>query len=86
MDINGFLLQNAFFIKDNPAISPDLTLDRARLIAETVAEQSLLRTVVNKETAEACAPKLEKLLLWPRSMFHLGNATLFVIESKLTGD
>ena len=86
MDINGFLLQNAFFIKDNPAISPDLTLDRARLIAETVAEQSLLRTVVNKETAKACAPKLEKLLLWPRSMFHLGNATLFVIESKVTGD
>jgi hypothetical protein len=86
MIINDFLLQNGILIKDNPAISPDLTLDRARLFAEADAEQSLLRTVVDQKTAEGCSPKLEKLLLWPRSMFYLGGAALFVIESKATGD
>ncbi len=86
MTINDFLLQNGILIRDNPAISPDLTLDMGKLVAEADAEQSLLRTVVNQETAEGCAPKLEKLLLWPRSMFHLGGAALFIIESRITGD
>lgn len=90
MNINDFLLSNGLLIRDNPAISPDLTLDAARLAREVRGEQAILEEACGPgrslASARQAAGKLQRTILWPKSIFHLGNAAFFVVESKETGD
>jgi len=86
MNINDFLLSNGLLIRDNPAISPDLTLDFERLAEEVRSEQAVLEEVCDLASARQAAGKLQRIILWPKSFFHIGKATFFVVESGETGD
>jgi hypothetical protein len=81
--INRFLLDHRILIRDNPAISPDLTLDCPRLIREIAAETDLLACLPNGRAAAAAA---RRLVLYPASEFPLGRGRAFVVESPETGD
>jgi hypothetical protein len=84
--INDILLANGLLIKDNPAISPDLTLNFKKVLAEISAETGVLASVTDVASAQAAIPGLKKITLWPKSFFSTGTAVFFVIESKETGD
>lgn len=84
--INDFLLANKLLIRDNPAVSPDLTLDFDALFNEISAESGMLQTVTDTASAEKASRNLRALILWPKSMFLIGKDEFFVIESAATGD
>jgi hypothetical protein len=86
MNINDFLLRNGLLIRDNPAISPDLTLDFERLAEEVRREQTVLEKVCDGASAQQAAGKLQRVILWPKSVFRIGKAAFFVVESAETGD
>jgi len=86
MNINNFLLDNGFLIRDNPAIAPDLTLDFERLADEVRSEQAVLEKACDPASARQAEGKLQRIILWPKSVFHLGAAAFFVVESRKTGD
>jgi len=86
MHINDFLLRNKLFPLDNPAISPDLTLDFKTLLGLIRQEKDALGPVTDLASAEIAASKLQRLVLWHKSMFKIKSAVFFVIESKSTGE
>ena len=86
MNINSFLLRNGFLIRDNPAISPDLTLDFKRFADAVRSEQAVLEKICSLASARQAAGKLQRIILWPKSIFHIGKAAFFIVESGETGD
>ena len=84
--INRFLLESGLLIKYNPAISPDLTLDFDCLAEEVRSEQAVMEKACDGASARQVARKLQHIILWPKSIFHIGNAAFFVVESVETGD
>ena len=84
--INGFLVENGLLIKDNPAISPDMALDFTELLWEIKFELEPLKSLGGPSSAARIAGELSRLILWPKSMFSIGPAFFFLIESKSTGD
>ena len=84
--INDFLLRNNVFPLHNPAISPDMTLDFDGLVDLIEEEKETLAPVRDHSSAEAAASRLQRLILWHKSNFRIGNAAFFVIESKATGN
>ncbi len=81
--INLFLLENRIVIKDNPAISPDLTLDAPGLARELRAETALFAALPDGKAAAAAA---RSAILYPQSEFALAGGRAFVVESRRTGD
>jgi hypothetical protein len=84
--INRFLLANDLLPLNNPAVSPDMTLDFEKLLGLIRQEKDTLGPVTDLASAEIAASKLHRLVLWHKSIFQIGNAAFFVIESKSTGD
>ncbi len=84
--INDFLLKNNLFPLHNPAISPDMTLDVGGIVDLVKKEKDALESVKDRASAEAAASRLQRLILWHKSIFRIGNAVFFVIESKAIGD
>ena len=84
--INDFLLKNRLFPLHNPAISPDMTLDLNGLLEQVKKEKTALESVTDHASAEKTAARLQQIVLWHKSIFQIGNAVFFVIESKSTGD
>ena len=84
--INEFLVKNDLFIKNNPAISPDLTLDFSTLINELESEADKIALAMEKAALGKKVSELQGIILWPNSLFSLGAALLYVVESKQSGD
>ncbi|MBD3421734.1 MAG: hypothetical protein GF398_16595 [Chitinivibrionales bacterium] len=83
--INSFLIENGIRIKDNPAISPDLTLDFKDVIARLDAHKTLL-SGLTPQNAEALASQLSAIILWPKSCFAINTCSYFVVENPESGD
>ncbi len=81
--VNQFLLTYQIFIKDNPAVSPDLTLDFPGLLRELDQDASVVDGLGDPERAARAGTVVT---LYPSSAFSLGGAPLFVVESRRTGD
>jgi hypothetical protein len=81
--INLFLLENRIVIKDNPAISPDLTLDAPGLMRELRGETALLAALPDGQAAAAVA---KNVLFYPRSELALSGGKAFIVESRRNGD
>ncbi|MBN1307913.1 MAG: hypothetical protein JXA18_08355 [Chitinispirillaceae bacterium] len=84
--INEFLLNNGLLIKNNPAISPDLTLDFTSLLSELRSEANDIAPAMEKAAQGKNLPESRKIILWPQSSFSLETAVLYVVESKRSGD
>ena len=84
--INQFLLNNNLFIKNNPAISPDLTLDFSAFINELKTEADTITLAIENSSLGKRIPELQGIILWPKSLFSLGAALLYVVESVRSGD
>jgi hypothetical protein len=84
--INAYLVSHGLLIKNNPAISPDLTLDFPSLVKEIRLEADALLMCLKSLSQGKSVPELQGMIFWPKSSFPLGNALLYVIESKRSGD
>jgi hypothetical protein len=84
--INEFLIKNSLLIKNNPAVSPDMTLDFNGLLHEIRSEIENLKQIKDASSVVQTADSLRGLILWPKSMFTIGKAEFFVVESGRTGD
>jgi hypothetical protein len=78
--INLFLLENQIHIKDNPAISPDLSVDFAGLCRELAADPAFLAGFPDP----AATPRA--VLFYPPSELPLLGGKAFLVESRRTGD
>ena len=84
--INEFLLNNGLLIKNNPAISPDLTLDFTSFLSELRLEADGIAFAMEKATKGNDIPELRGIILWPHSSFSLEKAMVYIVESKRSGD
>ncbi len=84
--INEFLLKNTIKIKDNPAISPDMTLDFSEIVRMVESQQDLLKDLSEPGAAPEVARLLSGLILWPQSEFVVAGESFFLVESAQSGD
>ncbi len=84
--INEFLLENGFLIKNNPAISHDLTLDFSSLLNEIHTQADFLGAVIENASHKSGILRSGSLILWPKSSFSIKNSVFYVLESERTGD
>src|SRR5512137_2183562 len=88
--INRFLLANGIRIRENPAISPDLCLDPARLeraVRDTLpALSSLVRGAGQKSCGGALRIPASEVDFYPASELAVRTWRLFVVEHRETGD
>ncbi|MBN2036394.1 MAG: hypothetical protein JW768_06590 [Chitinispirillaceae bacterium] len=84
--INKFLVKNRLLIKNNPAISPDLTLDFPSLVKELIQEADGVSAAIAMASSGKPAPLMRQVMVWPKSYFSIGSAVLFVVESTRSGD
>lgn len=84
--INSYLLDNEITMAQNPAISPDLTLDFTSLLVELESEMVLLLQLCDPAAAGGIAHRLNAVTLWPESVFTVDDITFFLVESKRNGD
>ena len=78
--INLFLLENQIHIKDNPAISPDLSVDFAGICRDLVADPGFLSAFPNPSATPL------NVIFHPQSGLPLLGGKAFVVESRKTGD
>ncbi len=82
--INQWLVQNKICIIDNPAISPDLTLDWPQLQVEIQAELGTLQGI--NDSPLQTADELKHVTLFPKSEFSVNGIRFWLLESRKTGD
>lgn len=85
-EINTFLLSNDLTIKTNPAISPDMTLDFPALVNEIASEAEDIVMAMEYGAVGNGVLEPDNCIVWPKSSFSIGNALLFIVESKRSGD
>ncbi|MCH2175569.1 MAG: hypothetical protein MK193_07570 [Lentisphaeria bacterium] len=83
--LNNFLLENHILIRNNPAISPDLTLNFVELQKQIAQEANGLRSSMfssSDDVFSICG----NLEFYHDSELNVMGTTLFYVESILTGD
>ena len=84
--INDFLVKNGLLIKNNPAISPDATLDFPSIIKELSDEIDVVTAAITAAQSDKTVPQSGRIILWSKSNFSLGKASFYVVESRQSGD
>ncbi|MBN1127695.1 MAG: hypothetical protein JXA71_01820, partial [Chitinispirillaceae bacterium] len=84
--INKFLVENDLLIKNNPAISPDLTLDYPALVRELREEADNVALAMDYAAKGWDVPEMQRIILWPSSSIALGSVNWYLAESKRSGD
>lgn len=84
--INRFLVDNGIWIRENPGISPDMTLDFGALLQEVRDEGACLAGLSGGRAPEEVAEELESVILWPKSRFSVDGNAFYLVESAATGD
>ncbi len=84
--INAWLVENEIRIADNPAVSPDMTLDFPALLDEVRRDASELAGRIRHRSFGDLNTPLDKTILWHRAEFEAGGEQFFILESAATGD
>ncbi|MBD3391970.1 MAG: hypothetical protein GF418_07865 [Chitinivibrionales bacterium] len=84
--INSFLVKNGILVKDNPAISPDMTLDFESLCGSVRKDSAELADRIGRARFGGLNTVLDKTILWHRSKFTVKGERFYLVESIAAGD